>query len=501
MLKSASSTSHRPALGFTDESDYGRVRELFTSAGFTGEGMGRKLGRSQFGALKQHDLAAMMYKTDSGEGGDWLLRLFLMGVDVERPDAEKALKPVGLDRWIEAGLIEARPGDCVRGAVKLLPLADCWLAYDHSDPRLGVQRTDYVMGVGSSSMTLASATPRQKIGRFLDMGTGCGVHALMARGHCDEVVATDLNQRAVDFTAFAAKLAGAGHVKAVAGSLFEPVEGVKFDLIVSNPPFVISPGAKFIYRDGGMKGDEFCQTLIRQAPGYLVDDGFCILLCNWATLRGQDWKERVAGWFERLGCDCWVMHQETQDAATYASTWIRHTEGPAAAESGDRFREWMEYYRTEGIEAVSAGVIVMRKAGGRVPWFRAEDSPPIQGQVGQDIVMLFDHQNFLLGSSDQELLGARLRLNPASRVQQNYKPSEDGWELTDCEVSRTHGLGFKGRLDTYMLGLMAGCDGQATVGQLIEGMARMLEQPAERITVPAVSILRKLIQQGFLLPG
>jgi methylase of polypeptide subunit release factors len=43
------------------------------------------------------------------------------------------------------------------------------------------------------------------------------------------------------------------------GSLYEPAAKDRFDLIISNPPFVISPGYDCEYRDNSMMGDSRCK--------------------------------------------------------------------------------------------------------------------------------------------------------------------------------------------------------------------------------------------------
>ena len=52
------------------------------------------------------------------------------------------------------------------------------------------------------------------------------------------------------------------------GSFFEPVLGETFDLIVTNPPFVISPatGERLVYRDSGLPGDRVVEDIVRAAP-------------------------------------------------------------------------------------------------------------------------------------------------------------------------------------------------------------------------------------------
>lgn len=49
---------------------------------------------------------------------------------------------------------------------------------------------EQVLGVGAASLTLAAATPRANVHRALDLGTGCGIQALLADDHADVVLAT-----------------------------------------------------------------------------------------------------------------------------------------------------------------------------------------------------------------------------------------------------------------------------------------------------------------------
>jgi Methylase of polypeptide chain release factors len=49
------------------------------------------------------------------------------------------------------------------------------------------------------SVTLASLTVRRDVASALDVGTGCGVQALLAAKHAERVVATDINERALAF--------------------------------------------------------------------------------------------------------------------------------------------------------------------------------------------------------------------------------------------------------------------------------------------------------------
>ncbi len=53
----------------------------------------------------------------------------------------------------------------------------------------------------------------------------------------------------------------------------------------------------------------------------------------------------------------WVMRSESLDAATYASTWIRHTEKDDPEEFARRFEKWMGIMRSSHYNMPSKTVL------------------------------------------------------------------------------------------------------------------------------------------------
>lgn len=98
-----------------------------------------------------------------------------------------------------------------------------------------------VTGINPTTVLLAQMTIRRPVQTALDVGTGNGVQALLAARHACRVVATDINPRALNVTAFNALLNGVANIECRRGSFYEPVDGEIFDFISINPPFVISP--------------------------------------------------------------------------------------------------------------------------------------------------------------------------------------------------------------------------------------------------------------------
>ncbi|HSN06454.1 MAG TPA: methyltransferase, partial [Candidatus Angelobacter sp.] len=276
-----------------------RLRETFLDAGFTADGLLTMLGSSAYAALGRGELVPARRALQDRHGADAeLARLFVLGEDVDRSDVARHLP---LDDLLTLGLVGG--GATLRALVDVRPYGepdtDWYVVSDHGPDSAGRDvdevAVDHVLGIGGASLTLARITPRTEIGRALDLGTGCGVQALHLGRHARSVVATDRNRRALRLAAVTAALSGQ-EWDLRAGSLFEPVGAETFDLVVSNPPFVISPGHRYTYRDAGLPADDLGRLLVQQAPARLAEGGTAVVLANWLHVRGQDWRDRVASW-------------------------------------------------------------------------------------------------------------------------------------------------------------------------------------------------------------
>ena len=85
-----------------------------------------------------------------------------------------------------------------------------------------------------------SHIPRRGNLQILDLGTGSGAIAIALareRPACD-VVATDINKAALATAEENARHNNLPNIEFLAGNWFEPVSNRKFDMIVSNPPYV-----------------------------------------------------------------------------------------------------------------------------------------------------------------------------------------------------------------------------------------------------------------------
>ena len=297
------------------------------------------------------------------------------------------------------------------------------------------------------------------------------------------------------------ELNGVTNVAVREGSLFDPVEGERFDLIVANPPFVISPSRRYLFRDNELIVDELCRQLVRSAPSHLTDGGHCQVLASWAHVRGQDWRDRLHGWFEGTGCDALVIEREMLEPGAHAASWLRQTESPERWTP--EYDSWMDYYEQHDVEAVGFGLITMRKRAAGTPWFRAEEAPQDWAMpCGDHLGAIFELADFLDFTPDRQLLDVALQVAPDVVLDERARPAteggeggaSDGWTVTDRVLRQTAGLCWEGQIDANVAAIAAACDGTRPLGAVLAdaaGIADVDPPDLARAALPAVASARR----------
>ncbi|WP_202863089.1 DUF7059 domain-containing protein [Ornithinimicrobium murale] len=509
-----SSRSRYPAPAGTRE-ELTRLRADLVEAGYTTDHLAELLGPLASAALhRDQPLAARRVLHRSTDPAAVLVRLLVLGDAVSAEELSSALPRTGVEGVLQLGL--AVPADPDAGAPGLPPLEgtcdlrpygddqhDWWVASDLSELALGGPLpTDHVLGVGGASTTLAAWSPRPQVSRVLDLGTGCGVQALHASGHADRVVATDLSARALEFATFTAGLNGLD-LDLRQGSLLAPVATEQFDLVISNPPFVITPRRDgvplFEYRDGGAPGDTIVATLVRDLAGVLAPGGIAQLLGNWELRAGEEWTEHVGEWVAGTGLDAWVIQRETQDAAEYAETWARDGgHRPGTPEFEELYAAWLDDFAARGIERVGFGIITLqRPLTERLPFCDLEEvSGPVAQPAGPAVLAGLRARTWLAEHTDAELLAVPWSVASDVTEERIGRPGEP--DPMVIQVRQGGGLRRTVRLDTVAAGLVGASDGELTAEQILGGIAVLTEQDVDGLRAGVLATLRTLIADGLL---
>ena len=417
------------------------------------------------------------------------------------PDEDAPEPEVAEDPWMRA-LFDLRPHAAT------LPGGDheWWVASDLGEVQTGKPLADdHVLGIGGATLTLLEMTVREQVDSALDVGCGCGIQALYLATHAGRVVATDLSARACAITQFNAALNEAV-IDVREGSLFEPVEGETFDLIVTNPPFVITPdsvrGAAGLleYRDGGMDRDNLIRAVLRGAPACMNEGGTLQMLANWEIPADRNpdtqWSWRVDSWLEGLPVDAWVVQRDVLDPARYVDMWIRDSGGQLMerADYERAFTSWLADFRRAGTGAIGMGFVALRRldeaeaaSGGKRAYDLSLDG---HAPRGRDVAWA------LASLRAPELWDTALRRASDVREERHYVPGSPDPEL--IIMHQGGGLGRSVPVSSAVSAVVGASDGELTVGQIAAAVAMLTSVEADDVRAEVEAPLRDLIRWGFL---
>jgi hypothetical protein len=485
-----------------------RLREALTGADYTYDGVASLLGPTAHAALSRNETTPGVRATAGGSPLETLTRLWPLQAAVPLDAAEAAL-PGLVDPLCVAGLLERSVGS-VRARADVRPYADdeqgWWVVSDLTPGLDGAPNRvapDHVLGVSAASTSLAQLTVRRTVARALDLGTGCGVQSLHLAAHVREVVATDVNRRALAMARLTAAL-NAVALDVREGSLFEPVPRERFDLVVTNPPFVVSPGTGELltYRDSGLPGDEVVRRVVTGAPRHLEPGGVAQVLANWVHVEGQPWQERVAGWVteeqdsgER--CDAWVVQREVADPAQYVELWLRDAGHERSPDYTRRYDAWVGWFAQLRVTGVGFGWVTLRRTDRDRPSVRVEEWPyEVEQPLGPEADAWLRRADLLAGLDDDALLGTRWRVRADVRQESVGAPGAADPEVVLLRQQR--GLRRARQVDTAEAALVGASDGDLTAAQIVDAVALLLSEDAGTLRNELVEPLRELVAEGFL---
>ncbi|MGX5717470.1 DUF7059 domain-containing protein [Arthrobacter sp. MAHUQ-56] len=470
-----------------------------------------------------------------------VVRLWLLAEPQERETLDDALPGLRADGLLSLGLVQPVPGTSLLTArADLRPYgwdkntdgsggAELWVASDlAAHQQAGVLRHDHILGIGQASTTLVQTTIRRHTERALDLGTGCGIQAFHLLHHCEHVTATDISERALAYARFNILLNAEAlsvdperleeRVSLRLGSLLEPVAGEEFGLVVSNPPFVITPRSagedaadQFTYRDGGLPGDGIVSALVADLPGVLAPGGTAQMLGNWEVPAGAEWQERPRSWVRR-GVDAWFIQREQVSPEQYAETWLQD-----ASESRDRkhyrdaYAAYLADFESRNVEGIGFGMVWLRRPvpGGHASAQSAlsrfeEIAYPIEQPIGPHLGAAVERHDWLAAHSLED---AHLLVADDVTEERHQRP---GAEHPGVILLRQGaGLRRTNLLSTELAGFVSACDGDLAAGQIAGALEALLGGAAGggdgfddgSFRSALLTDVANLVRDGFLVPA
>ena len=165
--------------------------------------------------------------------------------------------------------------------------------------------------IAALKRALDSMTPPQ---RAVDIGAGSGAGAIEVACRFPDcaAVGADINDYALELAAVNARLAGAAKVQTSHSDLLKDLDG-GFDLVLSNPPYILDP-RQLRYRHGGdMRGAGLSVAIVEAALERLNPGGTLLLYTGIAIVDGRDaFLETVRPKLD-AGCGAWTYEELDPD--------------------------------------------------------------------------------------------------------------------------------------------------------------------------------------------
>ncbi len=428
-----------------------------------------------------------------------LARLFACAEAVSREELDGALPSGVVEDLRRLGMVMIN-GGAVRASFRIQRLGRHLVV---SDWPAAHRPKNYVPGVTASGLTLAHLTPTRPVGTFLDLGSGCGLQAVLAADHAIEVVATDVNSRAVSLARASAELNDLVNLKVLPGSWLTPVAAERFDLVVCNPPFVVSPEHRYLYRDGvagEAHGEELCARLIGELPRHLTPGGIAVILVSWSRRGNEDWAERPRRWLRSVRAERLVIRYESLTPEQYAWAFTSNSSDELRAGPSSTFDRWVRHYERLGIEELCVGAVALRRPskemGRRTGPVIAEAAAHGPGsRAGEQLEAMFEGRAW--GDRQDGAKRGVVSLVEGHEVIQRLRFAGGRYLADEVFFELPEGAGVQARLDPRLLSFVLSIDGSRPVDGLVSPNA----QAGSGRQAEETGALKSLARAGFLHVG
>jgi methylase of polypeptide subunit release factors len=442
------------------------------------------------------DVAALTRRLRRGSLATMIEALFL-AQPVSRRDAVRAIGKRGVAALHATGLADV--GSEVLPRARVVPVSDLLIAGDTFSKGDGDAR-EYVAPFSPTSRICAALTPRGRVRSALDVGTGSGALALFAARHADRVIATDVNDRALEFTRLNASLNGLKNIECRRGGLFEPVGDELFDLITCNAPYVVSPERRWLYRDGGFEGDELSARVLKGAAARLADGGFATLNLSWLAASERAPDERVLEWIDTRTCEAWVLVAWEADPLDHAAGWVSHTSADVD-DIGNALDEWTRYLDELGAQWVSEGTVVLHRRPGRRRTIRIDSiEPDLLDVAAEQVARAFAAREQLSRLTRRDrVLESRLRVDAKLQTEQEVDPRQRRPTGVPAVVSIAEGTNSAVETTAGAVEVLRRLDGTVTLETAVRRVARdrrLGDADATKLRRDALRLAHELLELG-----
>jgi len=220
----------------------------------------------------------------------------------------------------EAGLLKDCRGGGRRALVRASTIGDrlyfhsAWPTSDDDAVFFGPDTYRYAAALERALASPLLGRHRDAIRRAVDIGCGAGPGAIEVALQCPQatVYGADINPDALALAAINAGINGAPNLVPCTSNLLDGIDG-SFDLVMSNPPFILDPDQLPYRHGGGEHGAQLSIDIVRTALARLNPGGSLLLYTGIAIVGGEDgFLAAIRGMLDQA-CAAWQYEELDPD--------------------------------------------------------------------------------------------------------------------------------------------------------------------------------------------
>ena len=485
-----------------------RVASALRSAGYSERGVRERLCLEDITELELEAFPFLLkHRLRKRSPLDVAIALFLLQDRATEEELGELFDTAARRLLRKSKILAADPTDRTYLArVSLFPLGEKLFFTDHryahtSWHKARVDR-DPVMFLDTDSYWLARSTVRKPVRNVLDLGTGCGLHAILAAESAERVVGVDINRRAVNFARLNATLNDAWNAVFVDGDLFTPVGRERFDLILANPPCVAAPTYRLSYRDGGPSGADVLRRVIAHLPDHLSTEGTAHVVTRIAERDGEPYLDRIRRWLGGANMNLHSLRIEEQSILEFAIQHTKQVFGERYERYSRELMDWVTNMRAQRFRRVISVVLSVQwnEDGPHSPWTQEDECKAPTGDFALELARLLHAKRRVRSLPSLEALsGMRLGIPDDLLLIERRHPTGEGFDTKDFRVEFKHAR-MSTELDVKPLvrDLLERVDNRATVPEVIQRLAEDTGQDVAAIDERCRKALLVMFERGLV---
>jgi SAM-dependent methyltransferase len=486
-------------LRFGPPEDFQALRDLLQNADYTESTLSGRLNIpsfAKFGSVEPGVRPTFELNTPL----DALIRLFLECEPISRAELTPLLGEGTIELLHRLGLIGPDPEDTDRWVptVGLCPTRGVYLVNDRGGELGGLAEDVVYPAILENTQNFLGIIPRNPCGRFLDLGAGTGVAALIAaQGYAERAWACDIAQRSADFSEFNRRLNALENVTVGCGDLYEPVAGLQFDRIVTHPPYVPVLKATHIFRDGGDDGEQIVRRVIEGLPDHLAPGGRFYALTMLADREGETVEERIRRWLgdRQAMFDIAIIAETSREPADFIGRAMQK-----GMHGMQELSYWSRLYRSTKVRYLVYGTVLVQRHSdgeGRKPFTVRLQKGPDSGPRESEWALNWNSAASQAGAADL-VLNSGPKLSPHLYLAVLHSVKDGGLVPEEFLMRVRHPFESECKCPVWVARMLSHCTGERTGAELLEFLKQneIIQQDAE--PGEFAEILRALITSGFM---